>query len=389
MMNKNITESVVYIGVDDKYLGLFESQYDVPNGISYNSYLIKDEKIVIMDSVDSRETYRWFENLEKALDGKRPDYIVVSHAEPDHSGSLKALLDKYPEIKVVGNAKTFAMLGQFLDVNIGEKAVTVKEGDTLATGKHTLKFFTAPMVHWPEVMVTFDTTDKIVFTADAFGKFGTLDTEEDWACEARRYYFNIVGKYGAQVQALLKKLAVLDEVKFICPLHGPILSENIEFYVDKYNTWSSYEPEDKGVTIAFGSIHGNTGDCAKKLAEMLEKKGVKKVSVFDLARDDMAEAIEDAFRYDRLVLASATYDGGMFPAMQDFLNRLASKGYKKRTVAFIENGSWAPIAAKAMKAVVDTMKDITVCENTVSFKSTIKENDMPKLEALANELAGK
>jgi len=388
-MNKNITESVVYIGVDDKYLGLFESQYDVPNGISYNSYLIKDEKIVIMDSVDSRETYRWFENLEKALDGKRPDYIVVSHAEPDHSGSLKALLDKYPEIKVVGNAKTFAMLGQFLDVNIGEKAVTVKEGDTLATGKHTLKFFTAPMVHWPEVMVTFDTTDKIVFTADAFGKFGTLDTEEDWACEARRYYFNIVGKYGAQVQALLKKLAVLDEVKFICPLHGPILSENIEFYVDKYNTWSSYEPEDKGVTIAFGSIHGNTGDCAKKLAEMLEKKGVKKVSVFDLARDDMAEAIEDAFRYDRLVLASATYDGGMFPAMQDFLNRLASKGYKKRTVAFIENGSWAPIAAKAMKAVVDTMKDITVCENTVSFKSTIKENDMPKLEALANELAGK
>ncbi|MBQ1516958.1 MAG: FprA family A-type flavoprotein [Clostridia bacterium] len=347
-MNKNITESVIYIGVDDKYVGLFESQYDVPNGISYNSYLIKDEKIVIMDSVDSRETYRWFENLEKALDGKKPDYIVISHAEPDHSGSLKALLDKYPEIKIVGNAKTFAMLGQFFDVKTDENAVTVKEGDTLETGKHTLKFFTAPMVHWPEVMVTFDTTDKIVFTADAFGKFGTLDTEEDWACEARRYYFNIIGKYGAQVQALLKKLAALDEVKYICPLHGPILSENIEYYVDKYNTWSSYEPEDKGVTIAFGSIHGNTGDCAKKLAELLEKKGVEKVSVFDLARDDMAEAIEDAFRYDRLVLASATYDGGMFPAMQDFLNRLASKGYKKRTVAFIENGSWAPIAAKAM-----------------------------------------
>ena len=388
-MNKNITESVIYIGVDDKYVGLFESQYDVPNGISYNSYLIKDEKIVIMDSVDSRETYRWFENLEKALDGKKPDYIVISHAEPDHSGSLKALLDKYPEIKIVGNAKTFAMLGQFFDVKTDENAVTVKEGDTLETGKHTLKFFTAPMVHWPEVMVTFDTTDKIVFTADAFGKFGTLDTEEDWACEARRYYFNIIGKYGAQVQALLKKLAALDEVKYICPLHGPILSENIEYYVDKYNTWSSYEPEDKGVTIAFGSIHGNTGDCAKKLAEMLEKKGVEKVSVFDLARDDMAEAIEDAFRYDRLVLASATYDGGMFPAMQDFLNRLASKGYKKRKVAYIENGSWAPVAAKAMKAIVDTMKDITVCENTVSFKSAIKENDMPKLEALANELAGK
>ena len=388
-MNKNITESVIYIGVDDKYVGLFESQYDVPNGISYNSYLIKDEKIVIMDSVDSRETYRWFENLEKALDGKKPDYIVISHAEPDHSGSLKALLDKYPEIKIVGNAKTFAMLGQFFDVKTDENAVTVKEGDTLETGRHTLKFFTAPMVHWPEVMVTFDTTDKIVFTADAFGKFGTLDTEEDWACEARRYYFNIIGKYGAQVQALLKKLAALDEVKYICPLHGPILSENIEYYVDKYNTWSSYEPEDKGVTIAFGSIHGNTGDCAKKLAELLEKKGVEKVSVFDLARDDMAEAIEDAFRYDRLVLASATYDGGMFPAMQDFLNRLASKGYKKRKVAYIENGSWAPVAAKAMKAIVDTMKDITVCENTVSFKSAIKENDMPKLEALANELAGK
>ncbi|MBQ2604453.1 MAG: FprA family A-type flavoprotein [Clostridia bacterium] len=388
-MNKNITESVVYIGVDDKYLGLFESQYDVPNGISYNSYLIKDEKCVIMDSVDSRETYKWFENLENALEGKKPDYLVISHAEPDHSGSIKALLEKYPEIKIVGNAKTFAMLGQFFDIELGENAVTVKEGDTLETGKHTLKFLTAPMVHWPEVMVTFDMTDKIVFSADAFGKFGTLDTEEDWACEARRYYFNIVGKYGAQVQALLKKLAALDEVKYICPLHGPILSENIEYYVDKYNTWSSYEPEDKGVAIAFGSIHGNTGDCAKKLAEMLEKKGVEKVSVFDLARDDMAEAIEDAFRYDRLVLASATYDGGMFPAMQDFLNRLASKGYKKRTVAFIENGSWAPIAAKAMKAVVDTMKDITVCENTFSFKSAVKENDLPKLEALADELAGK
>ena len=388
-MNKNITESVVYIGVDDKYLGLFESQYDVPNGISYNSYLIKDEKCVIMDSVDSRETYKWFENLENALEGKKPDYLVISHAEPDHSGSIKALLEKYPEIKIVGNAKTFAMLGQFFDIELGENAVTVKEGDTLETGKHTLKFLTAPMVHWPEVMVTFDMTDKIVFSADAFGKFGTLDTEEDWACEARRYYFNIIGKYGAQVQALLKKLAALDEVKYICPLHGPILSENIEYYVDKYNTWSSYEPEDKGVTIAFGSIHGNTGDCAKKLAELLEKKGVEKVSVFDLARDDMAEAIEDAFRYDRLVLASATYDGGMFPAMQDFLNRLASKGYKKRTVAFIENGSWAPIAAKAMKAVVDTMKDITVCENTFSFKSAVKENDLPKLEALADELAGK
>lgn len=387
-MNNRITDSVVYIGVDDKYLGLFESQYDVPNGVSYNSYLIKDDKYAIMDSVDSRETYQWLDNLETALEGKAPDYIIVQHMEPDHSGSLKELLEKYPEIKVVGNAKTFAMLGQFFDIDITDRTVTVKEGDTLELGSHTLKFTMAPMVHWPEVMVTYDSKDKILFTADAFGKFGTLDTDEDWACEARRYYFNIVGKYGAQVQALLKKASALD-ISIICPLHGPILSENLEYYIGKYNTWSSYEPEDKGVTIAYASIHGNTGNAARKLAELLESKGVENVSVFDLSRDDMAEAIEDAFRYDRLVLAAASYDGGVFSCMQDFLHRLAHKGYKNRTVAYIENGSWAPSAMRTMKAVVDTMKDITVCENSVTFKSVLKDSDLPQLEALANELAAK
>ena len=387
-MNKNITESVVYIGVDDKYLGLFESQYDVPNGVSYNSYLIKDEKYAIMDSVDGRETYQWFDNIDAALEGKTPDYIIIQHMEPDHSGSLKELLDKFPEIKIVGNAKTFAMMNQFFDIDVNDRKIVVKDGDTLELGKHTLKFTTAPMIHWPEVMVTYDTADKILFTADAFGKFGTLDTDEDWACEARRYYFNIVGKYGMQVQSLLKKAAALD-IKFICPLHGPVLSENLEYYIGKYNTWSSYEPEDKGVTIAFASIHGNTGNAAKKLAELLQSKGVEKVSVFDLSRDDMAEAVEDAFRYDRLVLAAASYDGGVFMPMHDFLSRLAHKGYKKRTIAFVENGSWAPSAAKTMKAIVDTMKDITVCENNVTFKSVLKDSDMPNLEKLADELAKK
>ncbi len=388
-MNNNITNSVVYIGVNDQYLELFENQFKVPNGVSYNSYLIKDEKIVIMDSVDSRETYLWLENLEKALEGKKPDYIVIQHMEPDHSGSIGVVTEKYPDMKIVGNEKTFTMMKQFFDgVDFGDRLVTVKDGDTLETGKHTLKFITAPMVHWPEVMVTYDSTDKILFTADAFGKFGTLDTEEDWACEARRYYFNIIGKYGVQVQTLLKKIANANlAIDVIAPLHGPILKEKLEFYIDKYNTWSSYEPEDKGVTIAFASIHGNTGAAANKLAEILKKKGVEKVSVFDLANDDMAEAIEDAFRYDRLVLAGASYDGGVFTCMEDFLNRLVAKGYKKRKIAIIENGSWAPTAARAMKAYVEKMKDITLCENTVTFKSVLKESDLPNLEKLADELA--
>lgn len=384
-MNKNISDSVVYIGVDDKGIDLFESQYVVPNGVSYNSYLIKDEKCVVMDSVDSRETYKWLENLDKALEGRTPDYLVVQHMEPDHSGSLKVIAEKYPDMKFVGNAKTFVMMGQFFDYDFSDRTVTVKEGDTLELGKHTLKFIMAPMVHWPEVMVTYDAADKILFSADGFGKFGTLDTDEDWACEARRYYFNIVGKYGAQVQALLKKASSL-EINTICPLHGPILTENLGYYIDKYNTWSSYEPEDKGIVIAYASIHGNTGIAARKFAEILESKGAEKVSVFDLSRDDMAEAIEDAFRYDRLVLAGASYDGGVFPCMEDFLNRLAHKNYKKRMIAIIENGTWAPSAARTMKAIIETMKDITLCENTVTIKSTLKESDMPQLESLADEL---
>lgn len=387
-MNKNITNSVVYIGVDDKNIDLFESQYDVPNGISYNSYLIKDEKYVVMDSVDTCETSNWLANLENALEGHTPDYLIIQHMEPDHSGSIQAIAEKYPEMKLVGNAKTFTMMNQFFDFDITDRKVTVAEGDTLELGAHTLQFIMAPMVHWPEVMLTYDKTDKILFSADAFGKFGALDTDEDWACEARRYYFNIVGKYGMQVQTLLKKAATLD-ISVICPLHGPILSENLEYYIDKYNTWSSYTPEDKGIVIAYASIHGNTGKAARKFAEMLESKGAEKVSVFDLARDDMAEAVEDAFRYDRMVLAGASYDAGVFPCMEDFLHRLAHKGFRKRTVAIIENGSWAPTAARAIKNIVETMKDITLCETTVTIKSTLKESDMPNLEKLADELIAK
>jgi len=387
-MKANITDSIVYIGVDDKYLELFESQYQLENGVSYNSYLIKDEKPVVMDAVDSRETYRWLENLENALGGAKPEYLVVQHAEPDHSGSIIAAAEKYLDMKIVGNAKTFQFIKQFFDYDFGDRLVTVKEGDTLNTGSHVLKFFTAPMVHWPEVMVTYDSADKVLFSADAFGKFGTLDTDEDWTCEARRYYFNIIGRYGAQVQTLLKKIkdSKLD-LKVIAPLHGPVLTEKLDFYIGKYNTWSSYEPEDKGVTIAFASIHGNTGNAAHKLEELLKRNGVANVSVFDLSRDDMAEAIEDAFRYDRLVLAAASYDGGVFPPMESFLNHLVSKGYKKRKIAIIENGTFAPTAARAMKEIVAKLKDITLCENTVSFKSVLKESDMPALEALAAEIS--
>lgn len=387
-MSNNISDSVVYIGVDDKYVELFESQYAVPNGVSYNSYLIKDEKPVVMDTVDSRETYKWLENLEKALDGAKPEYLVLQHVEPDHSGSLVAVAEKYLDMKIVGNAKTFQLIGQFFDYDFGDRLVTVKEGDTLKTGNHVLKFITAPMVHWPEVMVTYDSTDKVLYTADAFGKFGTLDTEEEWDCEARRYYFNIVGKYGTSVQALLKKIADAKlEINVIAPLHGPVLTEKLEYYIDKYNTWSSYEPEDKGVTIAYASIHGNTANAARKLEELLKKNGVEKVSVIDLARDDMAEAVEDAFRYDRLALVAASYDGGVFTPMEDFLNRLVKKGYTKRKIAIVENGSWAPSAARTIKGIIEKLKDITLCENTVTFKSALKDSDIPNLEKLAAELA--
>ena len=352
-----ISDSIKYIGVDDKDIDLFESQYVVPNGISYNSYLIVDEKIAVMDTADKRMEAQWFANLDKELAGRQPDYLVVSHMEPDHAALIAKFVEKYPKAKVVGNSKTFPMIAQFFEVDLDEKKLVVAEGDELNLGKHVLTFYMAPMVHWPEVMVAYEKSEKILFSADGFGKFGTLDTDEDWACEARRYYFNIVGKYGAQVQALLKKAATLD-IAMICPLHGPVLKDNLGYYIDKYQTWSSYEPEDKGVFVAYASIYGNTAEAAKYLAAELEAAGVEKVAVCDLAREDMAEAVEDAFRYDRIVLAAATYDGGIFTWMDDFLHHLKSKNYQKRKVALMENGSWAPVAAKQMRAVLETMKEI-------------------------------
>lgn len=380
-----ITDSILYVGVDDKTIDLFESQYIVPNGISYNSYVIMDDKITIMDTVDARKTEEWMANLEQVLGTQTPAYLVVSHMEPDHASNIKLLMDKYPQMQVVGNAKTFAMIPQFFDVDLTDRTVVVKEGDTLSLGTHTLQFFMAPMVHWPEVMVTYEQTEKVLFSADGFGKFGALDTDEAWTCEARRYYFNIVGKYGAQVQALLKKAATLD-IQTICPLHGPILKENLGYYLGKYDVWSKYEPEDEGVFIAYASIHGNTAKAAKKMAQILEEKGAKRVAIADLSRDDMAEAVEDAFRHDKLLLASATYDGGLFPCMEDFLHHLKAKNYQKRTVALMENGSWAPMAAKKMTAILETMKDITICEPIVSIKSTMNAANLNAMEELAEKL---
>lgn len=386
MKDTYISDSIAYIGVDDKTLDLFESQYVIPNGVSYNSYVIFDEKITIMDTVDKRGTEEWLQNLSTALNGRKPEYLVISHMEPDHSGSLSALLARYPDLKIIGNAKTFPMMQQFTDLNLAaDQKLVVKEGDTVSLGAHTLQFFMAPMVHWPEVMVTYEQSEKVLFSADGFGKFGALDADEDWSCEARRYYFNIVGKYGVQVQALLKKAAALD-IQTICPLHGPILKDNLGFYIGKYQTWSSYEPEDQGVTIACASIHGNTMAAAEKFAEILKAKGAKKVSLFDLCRDDMAEAVEDSFRYDKLVLAAATYDGGVFPCMEDFLHHLKAKNYQKRTVAYIQNGSWGPAAGKAMKDIVAGMKNITEIEPMVTIKSSMKEADIANLEALADAL---
>ena len=385
MKDVTITDSILYVGVDDKTIDLFESQYEVPNGISYNSYVILDEKVALMDTVDARGTEEWLVNLDKALDGRSIDYLVVSHMEPDHAGNIKNLIDRYPEMQIVGNAKTFAMIPQFFDVDITDKSVAVKEGDTLSLGKHTLQFFMAPMVHWPEVMVAYEQSEKILFSADGFGKFGALDTDEAWTCEARRYYFNIVGKYGAQVQALLKKAATLD-IQMICPLHGPILKEDLGYYIGKYEIWSKYEPEDEGVFIAYASIHGNTAKAAKKLAEMLEEKGAKRVAITDLARDDMAEAVEDAFRHDKLVVASSTYDGGLFPCMEDFLSHLKAKNFQKRTVALMENGSWAPMAAKKMREYLEGMKEITICEPVVTIKSAMKEDTLKVMDELADKL---
>lgn len=380
-----VTDSILYVGADDKTIDFFESQYLVPNGVSYNSYVILDDKIAVMDSVDERAAAGWLRNLEKALDGRIPDYLIVSHMEPDHAGSIQALVEKYPSVQLVGNMKTFQIAEQFFELDMSDRKVVVKEGDTLNLGSHTLQFFMAPMVHWPEVMVEYEQSEKVLFSADGFGKFGALDTEEDWACEARRYYFNIVGKYGAQVQALLKKAANLD-ISIICPLHGPILKENLEYYIGKYQIWSSYEPEDEGILIAYASIHGNTKKAAEMLAGILEKKGAKKVVLMDLARDDMAKAIEEAFRYDKLVVAAATYDGGIFPCGEEFLLHLKSKNYQKRTIGFMENGSWAPMAGKLMKAICEPMKKITIAEPVVTIKSSVKADTIEAMEQLADAL---
>lgn len=382
-----ISESIKYVGVDDKYIDLFESQYVVPDGVSYNSYIIFDEKITIMDTVDARATDEWVKNIEEALDGKEPSYLVISHLEPDHAANIGLIAHKYPNMQLIGNAKTFQMLPQFFDEDFADRQVVVKEGDEISLGSHSLTFVMAPMVHWPEVMVAYEKTEKILFSADGFGKFGALDSEDDegWACEARRYYFNIVGKYGAQVQNLLKKASALD-IQTICPLHGPVLKENLGYYLDLYNTWSSYEPEDEGVLVAYASIHGNTAKAAKQIADKLKAKGVEKMEVMDLSRDDMAEAVEAAFRYDKMVLACATYDGGLFPVMEDFLNHLKSKNFQKRKAALVENGSWAPLAAKKMRESLESMKNIEICENIVSIKSTVKEENVEQMDKMIDEL---
>lgn len=384
MSKVTISDAIRYIGCDDHDIDLFESQYEVPNGMSYNSYLILDDKIAIMDTADARVTDQWFNNLETELAGRTPDYLIVSHMEPDHASNLKKVCDKYPSLKVVSNAKTFGMIPQFFDIDLTDRKVEVKEGDTLELGSHILTFVMAPMVHWPEVMVTYESSEKVLFSADGFGKFGTLDTDEDWNCEARRYYMNIVGKYGNNVQALLKKAAALD-IQIICPLHGPILMENIGRYIEKYDIWSGYKPENEGVTIAYASIHGNTAKAAKKMAEILEAKG-QKVSLFDLSRDDMAEAIEDAFRYDKLIVASPTYDAALFPCMEDFLYHLKIKNYQKRKIGIIENGTWAPMSGKLMRAYVEGYKECEIAEPVVTIKSTMKDETVKEMEALADAL---
>lgn len=383
-MSEIVSEQIKYVGVNDRDLDLFEGQYVVPNGISYNSYVILDEKCAILDTVDQRGTKEWLVNVEEALGGKSPSYLVISHMEPDHAANVQRVAEKYPEMKLVGNAKTFQMMKQFFDFTFDDRMVEVKEGDKLSLGEHELTFLMAPMVHWPEVMVSYESSEKVLFSADGFGKFGTLDTNEDWACEARRYYFNIVGKYGMQVQALLKKATTLD-IRTICPLHGPILKENLEYYIGKYQVWSSYQPEDKGILVACASIHGNTKDAALELVDKLEKTGVK-VAFTDLTRDDMAEAVEDAFRYDRMVICACTYDGGLFPAAEAFLSHLKSKNYQNRTVGLVENGTWAPMAAKCMRTVLEGMKNITILEPVVSIKSRLKADSKQQLDLLVAEL---
>lgn len=384
-MNINISDTIKYIGVDDKDIDLFESQYIVPNGISYNSYVILDEKICVLDTVDKRKTDEWVANLENVLDGKTPDYLIINHLEPDHASNIQLLADKYPDMKLVGNAKTFNMLPQFFDIDLTDRTVTVKEGDSLNLGEHTLSFYMAPMVHWPEVMVTYESKEKVLFSADGFGKFGALDTDEDWACEARRYYFNICGKYGVQVQALLKKAAKLD-IEKICPLHGPVLTENLGYYINLYDIWSKYEPEVDGIFIAYCSIHGNTEKAALKLYDILKEKTDKKIAISDLSRSDMAENVEDAFKYSTLIVAAPSYDGGVFPVMNDFLHHLKIKGYKNRKVAMIENGSWAPCAIKSMQPYFDEMKGIEISDAKVTIRSTMTAENEVQLVALADSI---
>lgn len=377
-----ISDSVKYVGVNDRDIELFEGQYVVENGMAYNSYLIMDEKTALMDTVDIRGIEEWSRLLEETLDGRKLDYIVVQHMEPDHSGSLQYAIETYPDAIVVGNAKTFTYIEQFFGTDISDRKLEVKEGDTLSLGSHTLTFLMAPMVHWPEVMVTYESSEKILFAADGFGKFGTTDADEDWACEARRYYFNIVGKYGPSVQALLKKAGTV-EIEKILPLHGPILDSNLGYYIDLYDKWSSYTPEDKGVFIAYASIHGNTKKAAEVLADKLRQLGEEKVVLSDLSREDIAECVEDAFRYDRMVLCAATYDGGAFVPMEDFLHHLQIKAYQNRTVGLVENGTWAPMAAKAMRAYLESMKNITILDETVTIRSTYKPGDEEAMDALA------
>ena len=379
-----MTNDIKYVGVNDHEVDLFEGQYDVPNGMAYNSYVIIDEKIAIMDTVDINFGNEWLANVEKALGGRKPDYLVVQHMEPDHSANVLTFAERYPDAKIVSSAKAFVMMQQFFGTDFRDRQIVVGEGSTLELGKHTLNFVTAPMVHWPEVIMTYDSCDKVLFSADGFGKFGALDADEDWACEARRYYFGIVGKYGAQVQSVLKKAAALD-IETICPLHGPILTENLGYYIGLYDTWSSYKPESEGVTIAYTSVYGNTKKAAELLAEKLEAKGCK-AELHDLARMDMAEAVEDAFRYDRLVLATTTYNGDIFPFMRTFIDALVEHGYKNRTVALIENGTWALTAAKVMTKLMEGCKNITWAENTVHIKSALNETSLAEIDALANEL---
>ena len=381
----NITDTIKYVGVNDHKVDLFEGQYIVPNGMAYNSYVILDEKIAVMDTVDINFGQEWLNNVKNVLEDRLPDYLIVQHMEPDHSANIVNFIKEYPEVKIVSSAKAFSMMKNFFGTDFSDRQIVVGEGDTLSLGNHNLTFVTAPMVHWPEVIVTYDSFDKVLFSADGFGKFGALDVEEDWACEARRYYIGIVGKYGAQVQALLKKASTLD-IKTICPLHGPILKENLSYYLDLYNTWSSYSVESEGIVVAYTSIYGNTKIAVEKLAEKLKEKGCKKVVVNDLARMDMAEAVEDAFRYGKIILATTTYNAGIFPFMREFINHLTERNFQNRLVGFIENGSWAPMATKVMKDMFSVSKNLTYAENNVTILSALNESSEKQLDLLADEL---